>query len=208
MAFGVDDSINNISLQDKVKFLENLKKIREAEIKEKGKKISKEIEELEEKRKKEIKALDEQIKKESTEFDEEMFKAMDALFFGDRRSFLMNRARLERKQEIIDDSDPTKPRGESFLYDISEKIFAGQNLKLHEIISFESYTRKSENEGQNYLSSSREGTGLDMYKRESNENKYSSDSGGYPEPNPSNYSSRSKSWLDKLDDEWGQRRNY
>lgn len=210
MAFGVDDSINKISLQDKVKFLENLKKIKAAEIKEKEEKLSKEIADLEEKRKKELKALEEEMKQETSKFDEEMFKAMDALFFTDRRTFLMNRARLERKQEIVDDSNSARPKGESFLYDISEKIFSGQNMKLREIVSFEAYSKVPETENRGYMSSSREGNSLDMYRRESVENKYESGSGGYPEQNPlsANYSSRSKSWLENFNDSWGERRNY
>jgi hypothetical protein len=214
MAEGVDDSLNKISLQDKVKMIDSLKRIKEAEIKQKGEKISKEIEELEEKKKKEIKALEDELKKNSVEMDEEMFKAMDALFFGDRRKYLMNRSRLERKQEFVETSEDSKdggPRGESLLYDISERIFAGQNPKLQEIISFESYSKRTEVENRGYMSNS-SSDNSDNYKRGGEENKYESNSAGYPEtnsgPNPSNYSSRSKSWLDNLEDQWGSRRDF
>jgi hypothetical protein len=209
----MDDSLNKISLQDKVKLLDSLKKIRGAEIKEKRAKIAKEIEELEEKRKKEMKALEEQLKKEETELDEEMFKAMDALFFRDKRTYLMNRARVERKQEVVDESGGTAEaglKGESSLYDISDKLFSGQSIKLQEIVSMNEYGRsKGRVEGM-YISPLRsdENPVESSYQR-ATENKYeTAKEGGYAEPNPHNYSSNSKSWLDKLEDDLNSRRNY
>jgi hypothetical protein len=152
----MDESVLSMTLLDKVKLIEKLKKLKKAEIVDKEEKLSKEIADLEAKRNKEIKELEEQLKREETLLDEAMLKALDDLFFRERRTYLMNRARLERKVEFTENSEESfgnSPRGESFLYSLSERIFAGENFKLREMTSFTQYMQQSDEASRLYANS-------------------------------------------------------
>jgi DNA-binding protein H-NS len=210
----IDDSVRNMSLLDKVKIIEKLKKLKEVELKDKEEELSKEIDELQEKRKKEIKDLEEQLKKEETALDEEMVKALNEMFFRDRRRYLMNRARLERKVEFTESEEESSgqgPRGESFLYSLSERIFAGENIKLQEITSFTTYHKMKDETDRHYSSAValQDSSYLEDLARAVGG--YSGESDLYEslkKNNSDSYSRNNQSALERLDEELNSRRNY
>jgi len=209
----MDEAALNMSLLDKVKLIEKLKKVTEAQRKDKEEKLSKEIEELQEKRKKEIKDLEEQLKKEETILDEEMVKALNEMFFRDRRRYLMDRARLERKVEFVENAEDSfgiMPRGESFLYSISERIFAGENLKLRDVTSFTAYVKMGDDASRQYsgVVSLQESSYLEDLARAVDKYgsayQYESNSQG----GQRDYSKNSKSVIERMEEEMANRRNY
>lgn len=210
----MDEASRNMSLLDKVKLIEKLKQLKGVEIKEKEEKLSKEIEDLQEKRKKEIKDLEEQLRKEETVLDEEMVKALNEMFFRDRRRYLMNRARLERKVEFTESHEESfgaVPRGESFLYSLSERIFAGENMKLRDVTSFTSYVKMGDEASRQYANSIslQDSSYLEDLARATGGYKESSDTyESIKQENQNSYSRNNKSSFERLDEELNSRRNY
>jgi hypothetical protein len=204
----VDERLEKLSLQDKIKFLENLKKIKEAEMKAKEEQLKKEIDALEEKRKKELKEIEEEAEKEKKTLDEETMRTLNHMFFDERRSYSMNQARLQRTLDFGTNGAVPEQMSEMFLYNVAESMFSNPNLKLKESLSFSSY-----NQLRNPSSSYNSGapSSLEQYSLETSS--YDTDApkeGGYPSAGePSNmYSSVRNYTLDKLDKELENRRNY
>jgi len=125
----MDESINKISLQDKIKMLERLKKIKEDEIKKKEEALKKEIAELESKKEQNMSEMKEELSKEQKNLDEEIIKAINELTFDERRSYTLNMARVQRKLNF---GDGETLIGESALYRIADTILSNQNMKLKE----------------------------------------------------------------------------
>ncbi|MFA6073480.1 MAG: hypothetical protein WC758_05180 [Candidatus Woesearchaeota archaeon] len=207
----MDESLNTLSLQDKIQLIERMKKFKEAEVKLREEQLTKEIKDLEEKRLKEMKKLEEELKKEEENLDSESAKAMNELFFRERRRYLMNKARVERKAEFLDESSSSNnaPKGESFLYSISERIFAGENMKLRESMSSTLYSGRADAFERRYVST----TSYDDLSSVVSSN-YSA--GGKVEDNynttkeidPTQYISDGASLLERMDKDLENRRRY
>lgn len=124
--------------------LERMKKLKEAELKNKEEKLKKEIEDLESKREKDMLEMEDELVKEERTLDEEMMKAMNELLFRERRAYSINHARLQRKIDFT--SADNDQMNEVFLYNIAESMFSNPNLKLKESLSFVNYERNKGSE--------------------------------------------------------------
>ncbi|MGV8169301.1 MAG: hypothetical protein ACP5N3_04565 [Candidatus Nanoarchaeia archaeon] len=203
----MDEKFENMSLQEKIKMLERIKQLKEAEIKKKEEDLKKEIEELEKRRKKEIEEMEEQSVKEEKTLDEEMMKAMNELLFRERRSYSLSRARSQRRLDF--GSEGGDEMSEVFLYNVAESMFSN-NPKLKESMSAAGY-EKTRGLGASYQSNVV--SSLDQYSLESaakgiqdmnwNEVYQSQESQG----GSNMYSSRN-SEIDKLDKSLEERRRF
>jgi hypothetical protein len=199
-----EDRLKNMSLQDKIRMLEQIKKLRAHEIKHEEEKLQKELKDIEEKKKKELKELEEKIKREAKDIDSEIVQALSELSIEEQKVFLEAQKKSKSKSDSLEGSVD----GEDSNYSLVQKVVQKQNLDFYELTNYNIYNRVREitrraDEGQLNREDRLfiEGLAYNLNKIQENDSYQSKDQ------DRGNYLSRTATLIDKLDKDFDHFKN-